>query len=137
MVKKFLQFEEWVAARFSLWSQTNHWFFFWFIFFFVWTIFREFFRPVWYNDQIDLLVITWASAVLPFWTENSLKIVQAHQSKVQEEQMKIMKDQQEAVLRLAQINQELARKILVSIEDVQEGISDLTEAGEEETHDKG
>ena len=104
--------ELYVVNQFTHWSMSPHWSFFWIIYFFIWTFFRQVIHPKWYNNDIDLLVITWTSAVIPFWVENSIKVSQRNQIDVQNRQLEVLIKQQELLVKLAETDLTVGNKIL-------------------------
>ena len=115
--KAFTDFEDLIINKFADVCQSRHWSFFWIVYFISWTIFREFFPHPWYTDAIDLLIITWSSAVVPFWVENSMKVSQALQLKKQNEQIELLEEGQEVLTKLVTLNAEMSNKILAALDE--------------------
>jgi hypothetical protein len=113
----FIAFELHIINTLSVWSMSSHWSFFWILYFIGWTLWRQLFPHPWYNDAMDLLVITWASAVVPFWIENSLKYSQGIQLKEQ-------KTNTELLISLLNLNLEMGKKIFHTVEAVAEDIAE-------------
>ena len=119
-IKVLHKIELGVVHRFNDWCQSPHWSFFWILYFIGWTLWRQLAPHPWYTNDIDLLVITWSSAALPFFVENALKYTSGRQLQEQQKQMELLE-------KIAILNQEMAKRILAVVEDVHTDIQELQE----------
>lgn len=113
-------------------SQSLHWSFFWLIYFFIWTIFREFFKPKWYDTDTDLLIITWCSAIIPFYVENAMKFQQNIQLQKQEEQLKMLENQTKLLIEMAQLSISIGKDTLKSLDEISDELDEDNDKAQRE-----
>lgn len=122
-----LDIEMCVVHNFNTWCQSPHWLFFWIIYFIVWTIWRQFGNHSWYNSDLDLLVITWTSAIITGLVEYSMKVTQGIQMAQQQKQMEMLEDQIELLIKLSESNIALQKKLLSEVEEISDDIDHINE----------
>ncbi len=139
MFKFLYRIESALVEKFSCLCQSPHWFFFWFLYFFAWTLFRQLIHPSWYTSDTDFLFIAWSSAILPFWVENSVKVSQSTQLAKQDEQLRMLHEGSKLLITLTNLNLEIGKKILATVDDIQDDLETLddSELSEDEVEDYG